>query len=88
MSEEFLKNPTLEDQESVESREKPPRYHTIQNEILEIREDGSKIERALECNNLLHRRCVDEISYDEKGTIIYADQLSREELGPCDCEHL
>lgn len=77
----------LEKGESVESTEKPLRYRTIENEILEIHEDGSQTERALECNGHLHRCCVDMIFYDENKRIIFAEQLSREELGPCDGKH-
>lgn len=73
--------------EHFERAERPPRYHTLENEILEVLEDGEKIERVLECNGSLHRRCIDKISYDEKGVLFYAEQLSREELGPCNCEH-
>ena len=71
----------------MESAEKPPRYRTIENEILEVHEDGSQTERTLECNGYLHRRCVDKVFYDEKGEITFAEQLSREELGPCDDKH-
>jgi hypothetical protein len=73
--------------ESREGAEKPPRYRTIEREILEVFEDGSKKERVLECNGKLHRRCVDVVSYDQNGDITYADQLSREELGECDGTH-
>jgi len=71
----------------MESTEKPARYRTIKNEILEMHEDGSQTERVLECDGHLHRRCVDKVFYDERGEIIFADQLSREELGLCDGEH-
>jgi hypothetical protein len=83
MSEKMPKN-SLEKMESVE---KPPRYRTIKLEVLEIHEDGSKTERVLECNGLLHRRCVDIVFYDKNGEIEFVNQLSREELGPCDCRH-
>ena len=70
-----------------ENIERPPRYHTITNDILEVYEDGSITERVFECNGFLHRRCVDKIFYGEKGEIAFAEQLSREELGPCDGKH-
>ena len=73
--------------ESKEGAERPPKYRTIEREVLEIYEDGSKKERALECNGKLHRRCVDIISYDHNGEVTYADQLSREELGECNGTH-
>jgi hypothetical protein len=73
--------------ESKESPERPPRYRTIEREVIETKEDGTSIERVVECNGLLHRRCVDAISYDESGEIIFVDQLSREELGACDKSH-
>ncbi len=63
------------------------RYRTVEQEILEMHEDGSRTERVLECNGNLHRRCVDRIFYGENGEVVFADQLSREELGPCDGEH-
>lgn len=72
---------------SAEDMERPPRYQTVHHEVLETYEDGSKTERVLECNGLHHRRCVDKISYDARGEIIFVDQLSREELGPCDGKH-
>ena len=73
--------------ESKESAERPPRYRTIEREILEVHEDGSKTERVIECNGIHHRRCVDKISYDDKGEVIFADELSKEELGKCDGQH-
>ncbi|OGZ45251.1 MAG: hypothetical protein A3C84_02890 [Candidatus Ryanbacteria bacterium RIFCSPHIGHO2_02_FULL_48_12] len=85
MSEGFLKNP-LEEIKSVET-ERLARYRTVEQEILETHEDGSKTERVLECNGSLHRRCIDKIFYGENGEVVFADQLSREELGPCDGEH-
>ncbi|MBU4284668.1 hypothetical protein KKF60_02540 [Patescibacteria group bacterium] len=86
MSEKFPKN-SLEKIENKENIEGPPRYRTIKLEVLETHEDGSKTERVLECNGLLHRRCVDKVFYGENDEIIFVDQLSREELGPCDCKH-
>ena len=85
MSEGFMKNP-LEEIKSVET-ERLARYRTVEQEILETHEDGSKTERVLECNGSLHRRCIDKIFYGENGEVVFADQLSREELGPCDGEH-
>jgi hypothetical protein len=73
--------------EGKEGTERPPRYRTIDREILETREDGTRVERVLECNGLQHRRCVDEVSYAADGEITFANQLSREELGPCDGKH-
>jgi len=86
MSEEFPKK-SSEKIENKESAEKSSPYRTIELEILETHEDGSKTERVLECDGFLHRRCIDKIFYDENGKIIFAEQLSREELGPCDCKH-
>ena len=62
------------------------KYRTIEDEVLETHEDGSKTHRVIECNGILHQRCVDKISYDKDGEITFVDQLSREELGPCTCE--
>lgn len=73
--------------ESKESGERPPRFRTIEDVVLEVHEDGSKTHRVIECNGLSHRRCVDLISYNEKGEPFFADQLSREELGSCDGKH-
>jgi hypothetical protein len=83
MSEKMPKNSL----EKMENKEKSPRYRTIKLEVLETNEDGSKTERVLECNGLLHRRCVDKVFYDKNGKIEFVDQLSREELGPCDCKN-
>lgn len=57
MSGEFPKNKP-EEVKSKESMERPPRYRTIEREVIEEHEDGSKTERVLECNGLHHRRCV------------------------------
>lgn len=86
MSEKMPKN-SLEKIENKENIEGPPRYRTIKLEILETHEDGSKTERVLECNGLLHRRCVDKVFYDKNGEIEFVDQLSREELVSCDCKN-
>jgi len=86
MLEEFPKN-SPEKIENKENIEKPSPYRTIKLETLETHEDGSKTERALECDGSLHRLCVDKVYYDEKGEVVFADQLSREELGPCDGKH-
>ena len=86
MTEQFPSINTVDKlQNNIESDKKPPRYRTISSEILEARKDGDETIRVVECNNIRHRRCVDKISYDEHDQIIFADQLSREELGPCDC---
>lgn len=79
--------PKLSKIESKEKIERPPRYRTIEREVLERHEDGSQTERVLECNGINHRRCVDKISYDDKGEVVFADQLSREELGVCEGNH-
>ena len=84
MTERFPKPSKIE---STERAERPPRYRTIECEILEVHEDGSQTERVLECNGAHHRRCVDKMSYDKNGEVIFADQLSREELGSCDGKH-
>ena len=83
MSEKMSKNSL----EEIESIEKSPRYRTIKLEVLETHEDGSKTERVLECNGLLHRRCVDKVFYGKNGEITFVEQLSREELGSCDCKN-
>ena len=67
-----------------ENSERPPRYRTINTEIVKPLKDGTETVRVTECNGIQHRRCVDQISYDGNGEITYVDQLSREELGPCD----
>ena len=85
MSEEFSNKPPQKI-EHKESAERPRQYRTIGSEILEPRKDGTETVRVLECNDILHRRCVDRISYNERGEVIFAEQLSREELGPCNCE--
>ncbi|HUT96302.1 MAG TPA: hypothetical protein VMW82_01915 [Candidatus Paceibacterota bacterium] len=82
MSEKMPKNSL----EKIESIEKPPRYRTIKLEVLETHEDGSKTERVLECNGLLHRQCVDKVFYNKNGEIEFVEQISQEELKPCDCE--
>jgi hypothetical protein len=86
MLEEFPKN-LPEKIENKESIEKSSPYRTIELETLETHEDGSKIKRALECDGFLHRRCVDKVFDGENGEVLFAEQLSREELGPCDCKH-
>ena len=86
MSEEFTNKPPLKI-EREESADRPPRYRTMASEVIEPLKDGTETVRVVECNGLHHRRCVDKISYNDKGEIIFADQLSREELGPCDGKH-
>ena len=85
MSEETPKNLP----EKKESREtiRLPEYRVIKREVLGAHWDGSKTERSLECNGLLHRRCIDKTFFNEKGEVTFAEQLSREELGPCDKKH-
>ena len=73
--------------DSNERVDRPPRYRTILSEIIEERRDGMETVRVVECNGVLHRRCVDKISYDENGGITFVDQLSREELESCDGNH-
>lgn len=74
-----------------ESAPRPPVYQVLERVILETKlfEDGSKdvTEQIFECNGTLHRRCVDAVSYDAKGNLTFADQLSKEELGACDGNH-
>ena len=86
MSEKPPKNST-ENIESRESAEGPPRYRTIAIEVLVPRKEGTEFIRVLECNGLHHRRCMEKASYNDKNEVIFADQLSREELGPCDGTH-
>ncbi len=70
-----------------ENMERPPRFKTVRDEILQVHEDGSKTQRVLECNGIHHRICVDRIMYDEVGDIIGDEELSRGELTPCDGNH-
>jgi hypothetical protein len=76
------KPPKIESQEQL----RPPRHRTIERVVLETLPTGESVERLLECNGVTHRRCVDKVSYDADGNIIYAEQLPREELGSCDCD--
>ena len=73
--------------EGNESMERPPRFKTVRDEILQMHEDGSKTQRVLECNGIHHRICVDRIMYDEVGDVIGDEELSRSELTPCDGNH-
>jgi hypothetical protein len=73
--------------ESNESAERTPRYRTIEREVLEEHEDGSKTERWLECNGKTHRGSVQRISPGGRGEFDYVDEISREDLGPCDGKH-
>ena len=84
---EELSNKPPQKIEYTESAERPPRYRTILSEVVEPLKDGIETVRVVECNGVHHRRCVDKISYNDKGEIIFADQLSREELGTCDGNH-
>ena len=84
---EEIPNKSPQKIEGKENADRPPRYRTVASEVLEQLKDGTETVRVVECNGLHHRRCVDKISYNDKGEIIFADQLSREELGPCDGNH-
>lgn len=81
---EDLKPPKFE---SKESAEKPSRYRTIEREVLDTHEDGSKTERWLECNGQVHRQSVQKISPGERGEFDFVEELSRQELGTCDGKH-
>jgi hypothetical protein len=71
----------------VESSERPPRFRTIEKKVIETLPTGESVEEVLECNGLQHRRCVDKVTYDSSGEIVFVDQLSRVELGPCNHSH-
>lgn len=86
MPEGFPKK-TVEEMDSNERTDRSPQYRTVAREVIEERRDGMETVRVVECNGIHHRRCVDKISYDEKGDITFVDQLSREELGSCDGNH-
>ena len=81
---EGLKPPKFETKESAE---KPPRYRTIEREVLETHKDGFKTERWLECNGQAHRGSVQKISSGERGEFDFVEELSRQELGTCDGKH-
>jgi len=74
---------------TVESQEqpKPPRHRTIERVVLETLPTGESIEQLLECDGISHRRCVDKVSYGADGNITFVEQISREELCPCDKKH-
>lgn len=72
---------------SIENQEKPPRFRTVEKIVLEVLPTGESVEEVLECNGLHHRRCVDKVTYDSNGEIVYVDQVSRVELGPCNHSH-
>jgi hypothetical protein len=84
MSEEAPKPAKVE---SKEGAERPPLYRTLEHEVLEKFEDGSEKIREVECNGLKHRQCVDVWSYNAAGDVIGFDQISQEDLGPCDGKH-
>ena len=84
MSEKFP-NKQPQKIEGRENTERPPRYRTIKSEIIAERKDGAETVRVIECNGINHRCCVDTISYDDTDQITFVDQLSRDELGTCDC---
>ncbi len=67
--------------------EKPARYKTIERIIKETLPTGESVEEVLECNGKYHRKCVDKITYDSNNNVVFAEQLSREELGECDNNH-
>ncbi len=82
---EGIKKPNKK--ESIESIERPPRYRTIDREVIEQHEDGAKTERWVECNGLTHRGSVQKISPGEKGEFDYVEELSRTDLGACTGGH-
>ena len=78
----------IENIKNKEGAERPPRYRTVSREILESVEGGLvKTERVIECNGTNHRMCVDKISYGSEGEVLFAEQLSKEDLGRCDGSH-
>ncbi len=70
-----------------ESLNHPKRYKTLERHTIETLPNRETIEETLECNGVLHRKCVDRIIYSASGEIDYAEQLSREELGACTQDH-
>jgi ABC-type nickel/cobalt efflux system permease component RcnA len=87
MSEKFPQVPPTKKIESKESKERPPRYRTIEDNVVETHADGSKTHHVLECNGHSHRRAIDRIFYDEDGNIIFDEEELREDAGPCDGNH-
>ena len=71
--------------ESAETSKSPSR--TLERRILETLPTGEEIEEVIECNGINHRRCVDKVSYGADGEIEYVDEISKEDLGPCDKNH-
>jgi hypothetical protein len=68
--------------------EKPPSfevqralYQTVEHTVRERLPGGDVVEQAIEDNGRTQRRCVDKVSYGTAGEVIFAEQLSREELG-------
>jgi len=79
------KPPKIESQEQP----RPSLYRTIERVVLETLPTGESVEQLIECNGITHRRCVDKVSYDAEGNIIFAESVpdATVELGPCDKNH-
>lgn len=60
---------------------------TLELVVLETLPTGETVEQILECNGIVHRRCVDKVSRDAEGNIIFVEEVSRQELGPCNGKH-
>jgi hypothetical protein len=58
-----------------------PRYQTVEYTVGELLATGERLEQVIEDNGRSQRRCVDKVSYDAGGVVIFAEQISREELG-------
>ena len=76
--------------ESIKKRRKrrsrPVSHHPARD--LEKSEDGLVVkEKVLECNGENHRVCLDEISYDPEGNIVFAEQISKRDAGRCGGGH-
>lgn len=85
----------------VESKEdkRPSRYRTIERDVLSEKEDitydadrkvltvVTRFERSVSCNGAYHRQFYEDISYDKDDIIVYAKEVRREGLGPCDGKH-
>ncbi|MFA6533588.1 MAG: hypothetical protein WCT37_00270 [Patescibacteria group bacterium] len=91
MSEQSPEKPPEAPKPAVENKEKAerqPRYRTVGDiEALETHPDGAKTERTLECNGLRHRVAVEKVWRDEDDKAYYAEFISQDEIGPCDCKH-
>lgn len=82
--------------ESKEDR-RPPRYRTIERVVLREKEDMThdesgeafsvveKFEQSVSCNGSYHRQIFEDVSYNKDGEVVYAKEVRREGLGPCDC---